>query len=110
MLFQLETSIQYVKGIGPKRVRMFAETGIFTIEDLLKYHPFRYENRSIFRKIRDLQFSKEAVVQGQIHSIQRRTTARKRIQIVEMSIRDESGLLSVKFLLQSQVKKQREAV
>ena len=37
------TSIQYLKGIGPKRAKSFTARGVNTIEDLLYYFPRRYE-------------------------------------------------------------------
>ena len=100
MSLQLETSVGQLKGVGPKRVGMFAEAEICTLEDLLKYQPFRYEDRSFFRQIRDLEPAEEAVIQGDIQSLSRRRTARKRMQIFEMSIRDDSGSLPVKFFNQ----------
>ena len=100
MLFQLETPIGRLKGVGPKRAGMFAEAGICTVEDLLKYQPLRYEDRSSFRRIKDLELAEEAVIEGEIGSLRLRTTAKKRMQIFEMSIRDESGSLPVKFFNQ----------
>jgi ATP-dependent DNA helicase RecG len=44
-MLQLSTEIQYVKGIGPQRAQALAEKGISTVEDLLYYLPFRYEDR-----------------------------------------------------------------
>src|SRR6185369_3178857 len=44
-MLQLSTEIQYVKGIGPHRAQALADKGIATVEDLLYYLPFRYEDR-----------------------------------------------------------------
>ncbi|AYG01974.1 ATP-dependent DNA helicase RecG [Lactococcus allomyrinae] len=40
----LTDSIQYLKGVGPKAVENFHKLGIFTVQDLLLYFPFRYED------------------------------------------------------------------
>ncbi|MFI3206979.1 MAG: hypothetical protein R3Y33_07000, partial [Clostridia bacterium] len=37
-------SIQYIKGIGPKKAELFANLGIFTDLDLLRYYPRNYED------------------------------------------------------------------
>ncbi len=42
---QLTTEVQYVKGIGPRTALVLAEKGISTVEDLLYYLPYRYEDR-----------------------------------------------------------------
>ena len=44
-----------VKGVGPQRAELLAKRGIHTLEDLLGYLPFRYEDRIHFSNIRDLQ-------------------------------------------------------
>ena len=39
------TSVQYVKGIGPRLAEVLEAKGIRTVDDLLHYLPFRYEDR-----------------------------------------------------------------
>ena len=48
----LQTKIEFLKGVGPKRAEMLQkELGIFTFGDLLFHFPFRYVNRSQFHKV-----------------------------------------------------------
>ncbi|MGE5356005.1 MAG: ATP-dependent DNA helicase RecG [Deltaproteobacteria bacterium] len=54
----LKTSIEYLKGVGPRRAELLkSELGIATMEDLLYHFPFRYVDRtsviSIFEAIDD---------------------------------------------------------
>lgn len=50
-----ETSIEYLKGVGPKRAEILQkELGIFRFRDLLYYFPFRYVDRSRFYKISEI--------------------------------------------------------
>src|ERR1700745_928058 len=41
----LKQSIQFFKGVGPKRAKLLAHLGISTIEDLLHYYPRDWEDR-----------------------------------------------------------------
>ena len=51
----LDTTIEFLKGVGPKRAELFQkELGIFTYEDLLNFFPFRYIDRTRFYKINEL--------------------------------------------------------
>lgn len=51
----LQTSIAYLKGVGPGRAETLGkELGIFTCADLLNFFPFRYIDRSRFFKISEL--------------------------------------------------------
>lgn len=54
-MLELSTSVQYVKGVGPKLAEVLAEKGITTVEDLLYYLPFRYEDRINPRTIGELR-------------------------------------------------------
>ena len=52
----LDTTIEFLKGVGPKRAEILQkELGIFTYADLLGYYPFRYIDRTRFYKISELR-------------------------------------------------------
>ncbi|MDY0370387.1 MAG: ATP-dependent DNA helicase RecG, partial [Bacteroidales bacterium] len=52
----LENKIEYLKGVGPKRAAILnKELGIFTMEDLLHYYPFRYIDKSRIHLVKDVQ-------------------------------------------------------
>ncbi|GFH41066.1 ATP-dependent DNA helicase RecG [Pseudolactococcus insecticola] len=51
---KLTDSIQFLKGVGPKSVERYNQLGIFTVQDLLLYFPFRYDDfaaKSVFELI-----------------------------------------------------------
>ena len=51
----LDTAIQYLPGVGPKRAELLgAELGIATVGDLLRLYPFRYIDRSHIVRIADI--------------------------------------------------------
>jgi len=55
MAITLDTNIQFLSGVGPRRAQLFQkELGIVTIGDLLSFYPFRYIDRSRFCAIREL--------------------------------------------------------
>ena len=105
MRVNLDTPIQYVKGVGPKRAEMFSAVGIHRAEDLLLYRPFRYEDRSVFRPIAKLRVGDEGVVRGQVSATGRYLTPMKKVRIFEMLVSDSSGTLSVKFFNQPYLQK-----
>ena len=52
----LDTAIQYLPGVGPKRAQLLeAELGISTVGDLVHLYPFRYIDRSSIVRIADVQ-------------------------------------------------------
>ena len=54
-MLDLATNVQFVKGIGPRIADMLLEKGVTTVEDLLYYLPFRYEDRLNPRGIGELR-------------------------------------------------------
>jgi ATP-dependent DNA helicase RecG len=51
----LDTSLVYLKGVGPKRAELLQkELGVSTYEQLLNHYPFRYIDRTRFYKINEL--------------------------------------------------------
>ncbi|HZE80576.1 MAG TPA: hypothetical protein VE604_06710, partial [Candidatus Polarisedimenticolia bacterium] len=44
-MLDLNTEVKFVKGVGPRIAEWLAQKNISTVEDLLYYLPFRYEDR-----------------------------------------------------------------
>ncbi|TAM78748.1 MAG: ATP-dependent DNA helicase RecG [Acidobacteria bacterium] len=51
---KLTSEVKYLKGVGPARAELLAARGIRTVEDLLYYTPFRYEDRTRMTAVADL--------------------------------------------------------
>jgi len=67
-VLDLATNVQYVKGIGPRFAQILQEKGISTVEDLLYYLPFRYEDRLNPRGIGELQPGEMASVIAEVRT------------------------------------------
>ena len=85
-MLQLDSPVQYVKGIGPKRAEALAGKGIQTLEDLIYYLPFRYEDRSNPRKIADLMPGEMATLICEVRGSALLRT--RRMPIFEMTVGD----------------------
>ncbi len=101
MALSLSTEVMYLKGVGPARAAKLAERGIVTIEDLLQYLPFRYEDRIRFTSIRELTPGAACTVQAQVVSggavRHGRAFYSRREGIYHLAVQDGSGLLHCKF-------------
>jgi ATP-dependent DNA helicase RecG len=98
--FRLDTPVQYVKGVGPRRSGQFAEQGIRTVGDLLYHLPFRYEDRTQYRSIASLREDEWVLTRGRITGIGGFQGRRRRISIVEVLVQDASGRIRLKFFNQ----------
>ena len=92
MLLTLETSLQFVKGIGPRIAQTLQEKRITTIEDLLYHLPFRYEDRLRPQAIEELVPGEMASLIGEVRGMALLRT--RRMPIFEMTV--GQGLSKVK--------------
>ena len=67
-MLEANTSVQYVKGIGPRLAEVLAAKGIETVDDLLHYLPFRYEDRLNPRGISELRAGEMATVIAEVRN------------------------------------------
>jgi ATP-dependent DNA helicase RecG len=84
-MLELSTSVQYVKGIGPRWAEVLAEKGVQSVEDLLYYLPFRYEDRINPRGIAELRPGEMATVIAEVRGSGLFYARRARIPIFQMT-------------------------
>ncbi|MBW8894618.1 MAG: ATP-dependent DNA helicase RecG [Acidobacteria bacterium] len=96
----LDTPLQYLKGVGPRRAADLQRVGLSTVEDLLDRFPVRYEDRGTFQTIAALRPGTSASIAGEILSCGLRPTRRPRFKIFEMLVRDHTGALRAVFFNQ----------
>jgi ATP-dependent DNA helicase RecG len=89
----LQSPLQFLKGVGPRRAADLRHAGLVTVEDLLYRFPIRYEDRSRFQTIASLKPNLPASVSGEVLSSGIRPTRRPRFKIFELLLRDATGSL-----------------
>src|SRR5208282_6698247 len=67
-MLEPSTPVQYVKGIGPRLAEVLAAKGIATVDDLLHYLPFRYEDRLNPRSVAELRAGEMATVIAEVRN------------------------------------------
>ena len=98
MTLNLSTEVRMIKGVGPQRAELLAKRGIYTFEDLLRYLPFRYEDRIHFSNIRDIQPNGTYTVRARVMSGQAIPNKFSHNAIYHLLVQDAAGgLLPCKF-------------
>ena len=85
-------SIQYIKGVGPKRAEKLRKLNIYTVKDLLYYIPREYDDRSEISTIAKLKQGEKASLYIEIYGYPTTLKPRKNLSILKIPIRDETGL------------------
>ena len=86
-----ETSIQFLKGVGPARKKLFEHLGIHTIEDLLYLFPRRYEDRRKITPINELTPGAMQVAAGFVSAKGGRKSFFNRKHLFEVILEDDKG-------------------
>jgi ATP-dependent DNA helicase RecG len=97
MPVSLQTEVRMVKGVGPQRAELLGKRGIYTLEDLLNYLPFRYEDRIQFSRIKDVQPGGTYTLRARVMSGQAVRGMYGRDAIYHLLVQDDSGSLPCKF-------------
>ncbi|MCF7886950.1 MAG: ATP-dependent DNA helicase RecG [Candidatus Omnitrophica bacterium] len=101
-----KTPIRYIKGVGPRKEKVFNDkAGVYTIEDLLYYFPFRYEDRTNFINIIDLKENEPAVIEAEVLARNLKKfpyfiRSRKIKSIFEVILEDKTAKISCKWFNQ----------
>jgi ATP-dependent DNA helicase RecG len=91
----LNTPLTYVKGIGPARAAMLEAKGLVTVEDMLAYVPFRYEDRSNMKTVAQLAPGEMATVIAEVRSAKLSGFKRRNLGMFEARFSDASRAVLV---------------
>jgi ATP-dependent DNA helicase RecG len=94
----LGTPLTYVKGVGPARGAMLEAKGLHTVEDLLAYVPFRYEDRTNLKTLAQLAPGEMATVVAEVRTARLAGFRRRNLGLFEATFTDASrALLAAKW-------------
>ncbi|MDD5222885.1 MAG: ATP-dependent DNA helicase RecG [bacterium] len=96
---KLSTPVQFIKGVGPKRAQALEKKGIKTVKDALFFLPYRYEDRSRLKLVRELVPGRKETVMAQVLKVgeiplfSRFSRGKRPRRIFEVLLRDRGGAL-----------------
>lgn len=93
----LDTPIQYVKGVGPHYAKVLAKRGIHTIQELVEWFPRAYEDRRVARNIYSLQINEIVSLKAEIISIHMIPMGKSHRKIYDVVVRDATGTIHCKY-------------
>src|SRR5437763_14380822 len=94
-MLDLSTELTYIKGVGPGRAAMLEAKGLNTIEDLLSYFPFRYEDRSNMKTVAQLAPGEMATVIADVRGTKMSGFKRRSLGLFEARFTDASRAILV---------------
>jgi len=92
MLITPKTLLRSIPKITPKYAGALEKLGLFTVEDLLFYFPFRYDDFSKTVSLDEKYLSQVVTIAGKIVKSKINRIFRRRMTIVEVVIQDKNNL------------------
>jgi ATP-dependent DNA helicase RecG len=89
---QLDFSVQFLKGVGPRRAESLAKLGVHSSRDLLYHVPRRYEDASTVMRINQIEPGRDATVIGEIVS-KGVIPTKSGLRVFQVVLRDDTGLI-----------------
>ena len=103
MSLEISDSIQWVKGVGPKKAELLSALNVFTVLDFLYLSPRRYLDRSEIKPIRDIRINDEVTIEGKVVSVNSRRSRKGKL-LCDVAIYDGTGIIVGRWFNQSWVR------
>lgn len=101
----LKQNIIEIKGIGEETAELLNEMGIYTIEQLLEYFPYRYEDYQL-RDLNEIKHDERITIEGKVHSEPSLTFYGRKKSRLMLRVFVNQLLISAVFFNQPYLKKQ----
>ena len=100
----LSKNLQYLKGVGEERARLFAKLGVRTIAGLARYFPRDYEDRTVIKPVGELIDGEIVCVRAMIAGSPRHSRIEGGRDLVRVRAVDDSGSMELFFFNRPYVK------
>ena len=103
---EIKSSIQYLKGVGPKKSQLLNRLNIESIEDLFYFFPRSYEDRRKIEKISDLEDGEKTNIEVVLDSKPSMYRPSRKISITKAMAKDDTGIVQLVWFNQDYIIKQ----
>ena len=102
-MIDLNKEVQYIKNVGPNRVKLLNKLNIYTLRDLITYFPRNHEDRSIAKKIAECKDGETVLIKATALTKVTEIRAR-RVSIYRLIVNDESSSCVITWFNQKYLK------
>src|SRR5712691_3148324 len=95
-MLRLDSDVQFVKGVGPRRSSLLASRNIRTVENLLLHIPKSYQDRANFIPLSSLKIGEDSAVHARVYR-SRVIRTRTRGSILDVILTDGSSFAHAKW-------------
>lgn len=90
-----KNSIQYIKGVGEKRARLFHKLGIYTVENLIHYYPRKYVDWSKTTTVVNAENNENVFIKATMITPVKEAMVRKGLTLFKCKFTDGENIIHV---------------
>ncbi len=90
-----EYNIQYIKGVGEKRARLFNKLGIYSIDNLIHYYPRKYEDWSNTTTVNNAASNEPVFIKATMITPVKESLIRKGLTLYKCNFTDGENVIHV---------------
>ena len=105
-MVNLDSKIQYLKGVGEARAKTLAKQNIYSVEDLLRTYPRTYEDWNFVTPIRDAQLNENVCLKAIVAEVPSVSKIKGGKILVKTAIADGTDYMHIVFFNNKYVKDQ----
>ena len=94
-MLDLNSNIQYIKGVGEKKAGLFNKLGIFCVRDLIEYYPRAYEDRSVKKTVDQCESGETACIEAAMVTPVKEHYVRKGMTLYKCDFSDGKTVIHV---------------
>lgn len=103
-MLTLASSLQYIKGTGPKLAKCLEKLSLYTVEDCFSFFPREYDDRRRLPHISECKMDDNVTIFGTIQSVTEKKV-KNNMSIIEAYIVDKTGNIKAVWFNQPYLKK-----
>lgn len=94
-MLNLDSNIQFIKGVGEKRAKLFNSLGIFCVDSLIHFYPRKYEDWSASKNLESVKSGETVSIKATLITPVKEAMIRRGLTLFKCKFSDGENVISV---------------
>lgn len=94
-MLNLDSNIQFIKGVGEKRAKLFNSLGIFCVDSLIHFYPLKYEDWSASKNLEAVKSGETVSIKATLITPVKEAMIRRGLTLFKCKFSDGENVISV---------------
>lgn len=94
-MLNLDSNIQFIKGVGEKRAKLFNSLGIFDVDSLIHFYPRKYEDWTVGKTLNDVNDGDTICIKATLITPVKEAVIRRGLTLYKCKFSDGENVIAV---------------